>query len=367
MKDVEEKFKELLKTTEVRKVDFKQSQYRLDDNKSKSRFVKDILCMANAPGGDGYILLGVRTEKGKPREVLNISPHYDSSNLEQIVNSVIDEPIQFEYLPLTYKGKSCAVLHIPESKARPHRPKNDYGVLERHIVYTRRASGNREASLTEIREMILSSIRVSDIAHRKLKSSKHIIDELADIDLGDRRIAMYEMIKSIAPKIHLTNYKLLYAGFRSIPVCGLVTNRSSNKVNYYAICMYPWTAEQDKITRTRWSISYLIEGSRSTQLKPKDKICLEESILIHVSYKAIYTKALIQRPYSSNGYWFANEWSEPWGKIIKWEDRIPKPKGKKLAFEKRAKYEFFMPNVTSEAELRDRLEHLLSWVDKNID
>ncbi len=73
MREIETKFSELLNTTELRKVDFKEQQYRLDNDYFKSQFVKDVLCMANTPGEDGYILIGVKSERGKPREVKSIS------------------------------------------------------------------------------------------------------------------------------------------------------------------------------------------------------------------------------------------------------------------------------------------------------
>jgi len=150
---VKEKFAELLRATEVRKVDYKRDQYSLVSEKTKVELIKDILCMANAPDSDGYILLGVKSEKGQPREVVGISHHHDSSDLEAIVNAAIEPPIQFEYYPLNYKGIKCALLHIPKSKAKPHWPKKAYFKLYRHIIYTRRSSGNREASIQEIRDM----------------------------------------------------------------------------------------------------------------------------------------------------------------------------------------------------------------------
>ena len=76
MNKAEKTFTMLIKSTEVRKTDFKKTQYLLDNENLKSKFVKDILCMANAPGKDGYILLGVREEKGRSREVVGISCHH---------------------------------------------------------------------------------------------------------------------------------------------------------------------------------------------------------------------------------------------------------------------------------------------------
>ena len=65
---ITELFETVLKSTETRKIDFKQDQYKLDNNYLKSKLVKDILCIANTPEGGGYIVLGVKAENGKPKE-----------------------------------------------------------------------------------------------------------------------------------------------------------------------------------------------------------------------------------------------------------------------------------------------------------
>lgn len=100
----------LIQGGETRKVDFKRDQYRLENETLKSEFVKDILCMANAPG-DGCIVLGVRSEKGKPKEVVGITNHHDSADLAALVNSIIEAPVQFEYHAVRHKGKDCD-LHV---------------------------------------------------------------------------------------------------------------------------------------------------------------------------------------------------------------------------------------------------------------
>jgi hypothetical protein len=370
-------FTDLLALTEVRKVEYKRDQYNLVDEQKKAEFIKDILCMANAPGSDGYILLGVESEKGKPRKVVGISHHYDSSDLEEIVNSKIDPPIQFEYHPLNYKGAKCALFHIPKSKAKPHWPKKDYGKLERRIIYTRRSSGNREASIQEIREMCLETMPVSDVAHRKIRVSPYFLDELRDMSLDDRKVAMYKMLKSTAKKLNFINYYPLTATYITGQAGALVTNKTNKAVNNYCFVMYPWTAKRDDIIWAHRGIKNIIEGSRTTKLKPQIKARLEENTPVHISYKNIYTRALEKGyyvPLTLHFSRFANAWNEPWGKIIKCETDIPEVReeikhGKKhwrTSYQKKARYEFFIPNVTSRAELQDRLEKLLAWADSNI-
>ena len=374
--NVKKLFADLLALTEVRKVDYKRDQYPLDDENLKSKFIKDIVCIANAPGDDGYILLGVKSEKGKPREVISISHHYDSSDLEAIVNGVIDPPIQFEYYPLNYEGTECALFYIPRSKAKPHWPKRDYGKLGRHIIYTRRSSGNREASIQEIREMCVETMQLSDIAHRKIRVSPHVVDELRDMSLDDRKIAMYKMLKTIVPKIGLVKYRSIIdvSRYHSEQVCALASSISGKSAHNYTILMYPWTAKLDNITWARSKIKRVISGSMKTNLRASLRTCLEESMLVHISYKDIYTKALESRHYLflTGLFSFANAWKEPWGRIIKWETDIPikyeydAKKKFKTYYQKKAQYEFFLPNVTSKAELQDHLGKLLAWVDSNI-
>jgi hypothetical protein len=366
IENITQLFAELLKSTESRKVDFKSDQYRLDNEVLKSQFVKDILCMANAKGGEGYVILGVKSEKGRPQRVVGISQHFDSSELEAIVNGIIDEPIQFEYYALNYQSKRCALLYIPPSKAKPHWPKKDYGVLRKHVIYTRRSSANREASVQEIREMCLETIRISDIAHRKAQWSPHVVDELADMSLDEREETMHKMLKSIAPKIGLARYRYICSPITFKHFCALVASKNNKVVLDYAIFMYPWSARSQDIVAARYNTMRLRISTGGKKVRESTRNRLKESTLVHISYKNINTKALETRAYCSTGYRFANEWNLPWGRVMKWEDDVPQTNGAKIVFLTKAKYEFFVPNVTSKAELRERFENLLAWVGTNI-
>jgi len=304
VEDVAQLFNELLKVTEIRKIDYKRDQYRLDNNTLKSKFIKDVLCIANAPGDDGYIVLGVKSERGKPRAVVGISTHYDSSDLEQLVNSKIESPIHLDYYPLKYKGLDCALIHIPQSKARPHWPKDDFHDLKKHVFYTRRASGNRDATMPEIRDMFIETLRVSETATRKMKASPHVIDELADMSLDERENAMFNMLKRVAKNIGFKKYVLVMrSSLRSPkPICALINMPSSKLISEYAVFMYPWTPERDVI---RYSSQGVLERSpyaASINIGPKTRERLSVSSPIHVSYKNINTKALEKWPLFSTGY-----------------------------------------------------------------
>lgn len=377
-------FESLLKTAEIKKVDFKGSQYRLDTDILKSEFVKDILCMANAPGGDGYIVLGVSAQ-GEQREVVGISTHHDGASLEELVASVIEEPIHFEYFPVVYKGTSCALLHIPSSSARPHWPKKDFGKLRKHVLYTRRSSGNREASLSEIREMFLSSIRITDISRRRTKLPPQLLDELAEFDLPQRIQVMYEMLKSIVSKVSLGKYSLISHekyGWSISKTFALVSNVGTGVASEYAVFMYPIAVRKDNIISSRSSVVRTLDAYRyylEIKDKPKNRGWVvnghvsytynqtkykEGKIvspigkrlrdysynLVHISYQNIYTR-FTGLEWGTGG--LQNSWDEPWGKIVKWKTFITD----------KSFYEFFIPTVASRADLLDRLSNLVSWVN----
>lgn len=380
LNNIEHLFDDLLKATEIQEVDYKENQYRLDNEHLKAKFIKAILCMANAPGGDAYILLGVKAEKGKPREVTGVSSHYDSSDLEQIVSSVIEDPIQFDYYQLVYQGRDCGLIHIPPSKSRLHWPKTDYGgnILKRHIFYTRRASGNREASKQEIQQICIETIRLSDIAQRKARVSRYIVDELINMGLDERKSAMYKMLKNVVPKIGSCKYNSIISRSTYSPgqVSVLVSSISDKAAHDYAIFMYPWVVNLREIQSTRNKIIPIAKGSLKTNLTPSLRTRIKDSTLVHISYKNISTRALQSRYYDdpSDSYRFANEWNEQWGRVIKWEADIPKVHLEIVhdhtqfvtSYQKKARYEFFLPNVSSKDELQDHLEKLLAWADSNI-
>ena len=361
---MDKSFETLLQSDEIRKIDFKRDQYRLDSEFLKSKFVKDILCMANAAGDDGYIVLGVESEKGKPREVIGVSRHHDSADLAGIVNGVIEAPIQFEYHAIKYKGRECAIIHIPSSIGRPHWSKRDFGILRKHVFYTRRASGNVEASIEEIRQMCMQTIRLSDAVKQRGKVSSHVIDELATLNMDERKSRMYKMLKSISPKIGLKNYRsIVYRDLPETVTCGALIGSYSDKEKHeFVIFMYPWSAKMQDIIWSRRRVNDILSSQSNIRLRSKEKERLKVSTLIHIAYKNIYTSALENWYYGSRR--FTNEIKESWGKVMIWKEHVG---GKwKEYVEEKEKHEFFMPNLSSEEELEERLMQLIEWAKKNI-
>ena len=68
----------LPKRQESGDLDFKSDQYNFANNYGKSKFIKDIIAMANTPGsGPAYILAGVQEQSGRVRGISGVTDHPD--------------------------------------------------------------------------------------------------------------------------------------------------------------------------------------------------------------------------------------------------------------------------------------------------
>ena len=142
---------ELLKRRESDDLDFKAAQYDLGSKKGKSKFIKDIVAMANTPGiGDSYILVGVKEQPGRSTEVPGVTEHPDESELGRIVQGVVQPAPRFSYRQVKYGQSDIGLVEIPGGQHGPFLPRKDYGVLRRKGVYVRRNTQNTEADREDL-------------------------------------------------------------------------------------------------------------------------------------------------------------------------------------------------------------------------
>jgi hypothetical protein len=153
-------FENLLNECESDSLDFKQEQYRFIEatENEKSEILKDIIAFANAwRKTDAYILIGIREIKGGRSHVVGISQQLDDASLQQFVNSKVQKPISFSYIPFNYEEKQIGIIQIPIQE-RPFYLRQKYGRVKPQTVYLRRGSSTAEAEPDEIADMgIISS------------------------------------------------------------------------------------------------------------------------------------------------------------------------------------------------------------------
>ncbi len=126
------KLDSLIKREEGQKLDFKLKLDLWTDN-GKKEFAKDICAIANANGGRGYIVVGIR-DKSKVIEGIKEEDMFTEEKVQQIISSRCDPPIPIIVDFLKVDKKNVAIITICDGEQRP------YQIKEQGIFYTRRGS-----------------------------------------------------------------------------------------------------------------------------------------------------------------------------------------------------------------------------------
>ena len=143
--------KNLLNRQESDDLDYKSGQYNFSNEHGKSKFIKDIVAMANTPrSGPAYILVGVQELSGKVRSTTGVTDHPDEAMLGGIVSGKVEPTPRFTYRQIVYDGRELGLIEIPSVQPVPIMPRTDFGVLRRGCVYIRRNTQNTEADKTDL-------------------------------------------------------------------------------------------------------------------------------------------------------------------------------------------------------------------------
>ena len=144
---------DLLYQDESSTLDFKREQYRCTINEERGELIKDILAFTNAwRHTDAYILIGVAENHGRRAQVVGVTRHLKDADLQQLVNSKTDQPIDFSYRSERFDGKDIGILHIPVQN-RPRFLTKPFGKLRADTVYVRRGSSTAIARPDEVAQM----------------------------------------------------------------------------------------------------------------------------------------------------------------------------------------------------------------------
>jgi len=186
----------LLNMSEGDTLDFKEEQYRIDTDDSKSELVKDILAFANAwKTSDAYILRGVKDNPGGRATITGVASHIDDATVQQIVNGKTNTPVAFEYHAVTIDGLPVGIIRVRANQQRPIYSQNDYGKLKAKAVYLRRGSSTAIARPEEIARMGAESARA---AHEPVLEVS-LADPEKRIDHGDTVELVSQVLRERPP------------------------------------------------------------------------------------------------------------------------------------------------------------------------
>lgn len=148
----------LLYQEESATLDFKVQQYSFVSGtpEQKGELLKDILAFANSwRQTDAYILIGVKEVRGGRSLVPGIPPshHLDDHSLQQFVCNKTNRPVPFSYAPFAFDGVEIGVFTMPVPDQRPFYLKDNFGRLEKNVVYIRRGSSTDQAPPDEVAKM----------------------------------------------------------------------------------------------------------------------------------------------------------------------------------------------------------------------
>ncbi len=172
----------LLYESENDALDFKSEQYKFisatDDEKSE--LLKDILAFSNSwKRASGYILVGVKEQKGEMAKIVGIDQSLDDASIQQFINLKVNKPITFSYKEVVINGKRIGIFEIPV-QSRPFFLLKDYGKLESNIVYIRRGSSTAIANPEEIARMGTASLEED-----QTKFEVTLFDKITEKSLGE--------------------------------------------------------------------------------------------------------------------------------------------------------------------------------------
>jgi len=149
---------------ETPKVDLKLT-LDLSGKGDKAEFAKDVTAIANTPGGDGFIILGVQDMKERQGDdPNNYIPGFQAVNGPDAFHiQMVDALTQFcnrvptvEYDEVCHPecGRSIGVVTIRRSIKRPHSLIRGSGDIEPHRIWIRRGTASYYASVAEIEDMM---------------------------------------------------------------------------------------------------------------------------------------------------------------------------------------------------------------------
>lgn len=135
------KLKKLLAQKEGPKLDYKLTMPLASDT-HKKEIAKDVLALANTPGGRGYLVIGVQD---KTRTLVGVDPlDYPEERIQQILLTRCDPPVNVSVDPVHIQGVVIVVISVYKSHNRPHQ------MRQTGAFYIRRGSTTDLAHRDEI-------------------------------------------------------------------------------------------------------------------------------------------------------------------------------------------------------------------------
>jgi ATP-dependent DNA helicase RecG len=139
------KLRKLLRQREGPKLDFKLEMPLITES-HKKEITKDVIALANSPGGRGYLIVGI---KDSTKEVVGVNPSdYPEEKIQQIILNRCDPPLSLVVDFVNLHDRTVVVITVYKSHNRPHQMRQTGG------FYIRRGSTTDIARRDEVALML---------------------------------------------------------------------------------------------------------------------------------------------------------------------------------------------------------------------
>ncbi len=214
---------------ETAKVDFKVT-LDLSSKAAKTEFAKDVMAIANTPGGDGYLIIGLHDEKMVSTNPLSsrvVGFQASNGDIDALFRQMIDAlndycnrmpVIEYDEVSIPNLHQVIGVVTIKRSVKRPHSFSKDGANIRQNDIPIRRGTKTFPmASTDEIAEMFqqasekkvvivinLSGHPLTEEQQSQLSNMGYYIEELIEMPahFGEREVA--PQVDTLLDQIGLT-------------------------------------------------------------------------------------------------------------------------------------------------------------------
>jgi len=211
---------------ETPKVDLKLT-LDLSSKTQKAEFAKDVCAIANTPGSDGFLIIGVKDIKDRQSKNPNdyIPGFQAPRGADACHRQMVDALTQFcnrvptiEYSEVCHPecGRSIGVVTIRRSTKRPHSLIRGSGDIRQDQIWIRRGTASYLARVDEIEEMVentkelLSAVVINLSGHPLTDEQKEqieqemYIEELIDLPAHFEPVSLQSQVERVVDEIGLT-------------------------------------------------------------------------------------------------------------------------------------------------------------------
>lgn len=198
----------------------------LSSKAGKAELTKDVTAIANTPGGDGFIIIGVQDVKARQSDdPQDFIPGFQTPDgPDAFHRQIVDTLTQFcnrvpivEYDELYPPGSDypIGVITIKRSANRPHSTIRGSGDVEQHQIWVRRGTASYPASVDEIEEMMgkvdlpasiiinMSGHPLTDVQQKQIQRETYI-EELIELPVHFNLLPVRPQVESIVDTVGLT-------------------------------------------------------------------------------------------------------------------------------------------------------------------